>query len=130
MNYFNNPKYFGTEIVFRGFCKPHFLFADTKVLPDTKLGCCDSNPLYPCFHPAKYCEDVNVGHSRLRHTSFRVDCVIVSLDKFRQNVYIPVRIGERKISQTSISDRPVSTIYDRAFHVGISGNFKIYAHIT
>ena len=89
MNYFNDPKYFGTEIVFGGFGKLHFLFADTQVQPDTKLGCRDSNPQSPGFHPAPYCEDVSVGKSLRRHTSCRVDCVI-SLDKFRQNVYIPI----------------------------------------
>jgi hypothetical protein len=73
MNYFNDPKYFGTEIVFRGFGKLHFLFADTHVLPDTKLWCRDSNPLSPGFHPAPYCEDFSVGYTRRRHTSCRVD---------------------------------------------------------
>jgi len=62
------------------------------VLPDTKLGCHDSKPLPPGLQPTPYCEDVSVGHSRRRHTSYRVDCVILSLE----NVYIPVGIGERK----------------------------------
>jgi hypothetical protein len=62
MNYFNDPKYFGTDIVFRCFSKPHFLFADTHVLSDTKIGCRDSNPQFPGFHPAPYCEEVIVGH--------------------------------------------------------------------
>jgi len=39
MNYINDPKYFGTEIVFRGFGKHHFLFGETHVLPATILGC-------------------------------------------------------------------------------------------
>jgi hypothetical protein len=90
MNYFNDPKYFRTEIVFGGNCKFHFVFANTHVLPNTKLGSRDSNPQSPGFHPAPYCEDVSVGHSRRQHTSYRVDCVIVSLDKFRQKVYIPI----------------------------------------
>jgi len=51
MNYFDDPKYFGTEIVFGGLGKFHFLFADTHVLPDTKLGCRDSNPQSPGFIP-------------------------------------------------------------------------------
>jgi hypothetical protein len=50
----NDPKYFGTEIVFRGLGKLHFVSADTHVLPDTKLGCRDSNTLSPGFHPAPY----------------------------------------------------------------------------
>jgi len=130
MNCFNDPKYFGTEIVFRSFCKLHFLFADTHVLPDRKRVCRDSNPLSPGFNPAPYCKDVSVGHSRRRHTSCIVDCVIVSFDKFRQNVYTPVGIGERKISEKSISDRPLSTLYDHTFHVGISANLKLNALIT
>jgi len=84
MYYFKDPKYFGTEIVFGGLGKFHFLFPDTHVLPDTKLGFRDSNPQFPEFHPASYSEDVCVGHSRRRHTSC-VDCVIIILDKFRQN---------------------------------------------
>ena len=96
MSYSNDPKYFGTDIVFRGFCKLSFLFADTHLLPDRKLGCRDSKPLSPYLHPAPYCEDFSVGHSRRRHSSCRVDRVIVSFDKFRQNVYLPVGIGERK----------------------------------
>ena len=90
MYYFNDRKYFGTKIVFSGFCKLHFLFSDTHMLPDTKLGCRDSNPQSPDFHPAPYCEDVSVGHSRRCPTSCPVDCVIVSPDKFRHNVYIPL----------------------------------------
>jgi len=90
MNYFNDQKYFGTEIVFGGLSKFHFLFADTHVLPDTKIGCCDSNLQSPGFHRALYCEDVSDGHSRRHHTSCRVGCAIISLDKFRQNVYIPI----------------------------------------
>jgi hypothetical protein len=97
MNYFKNPKYLGTEIVFRVLDKFHFLFSDTHVLRDTNLGCLDSNLLSPGFHPAPYCEDFSVGHSLRRHTICRVDCVIVSLDKFRQNVYIPLGIRECKI---------------------------------
>ena len=74
------------------FCKLHFLFADTHVLPDTILGCRDLKPLSPGFHPALYCMNVGVDHSRRRHTSCRVDCVIVILEKFRQNIYIAVEI--------------------------------------
>ena len=98
MNYFNDPKYFGTEIVFGGIGKFRFLFADTHVLPNRKLGCRDSNPLSPGLIFAPYCVVVSIGHSRRRHTSFRVDFVIISPDKFRQNIYIPVGIGDRKIS--------------------------------
>jgi len=130
MNYFNDPKYFGTEIVFRCFCKPHFPFADNHVLPDTKIGCRDSNPLSLGLHPAPYCEDVIDGQSRRRHTSCRVDCAIVSLVNIRQDIYIAVCINVRKISERSISDRPVSTFYDRTFHIGISKNLKLNALIT
>jgi hypothetical protein len=130
MNYFNDAKYFGNEIVFSDFSKNHFLFADSHVIPDSKLGCRDSNPLSPGLLPAPYCEVVSVGHSRRRHTSCRVDFVIISPAKFRQNIYIPVGIGDRKISEKSISDRPVSTFYDRTFHVGISVNLKLNALIT
>ena len=62
MIYFNDPKYFGTEIVLGGLDKFHFLFADTHVLPNTKLSCRNSNPLPPNLHPTPYCEDVSVGH--------------------------------------------------------------------
>ena len=84
MNYVNDPEYFGTEIMFCSHCNLQFLFAYSHVLPDTKLGFRDSNPQFPEFHPASYSEDVCVGHSRRRHTSC-VDCVIIILDKFRQN---------------------------------------------
>ena len=116
--------------MFRDFSKNNFLFADSHVLPHTKLGFRDSNSLSPGLNPAPYCEDFSVGHSRRRHTSCRVDCVILSLDKFRLNVYIPVGNGERKISEKSITDRPVSTFYDLTFHVGISANLKLNALIT
>jgi len=62
--------------------------------------------------------------------SCRVDCVIVSLDKFRQDIYIAVGILERKISEKSTSDRPVSTFYELTFHDGISENLKLNALIT
>jgi len=78
--------------VFAGLGKFHFLFAETHMLPDTKCGCRDSNPQSPGYHPAPYCEDVSVGHSRRVHTSCLMDCFNVSLDKLRQNVYIPIGI--------------------------------------
>ena len=92
MNYFNDPKYFGTEIMFRGFGKLHFLFADTHVLPDTNLSRRDSKTLPLGLLPTPYGEDVSIGHSRRRHACGRVKRVIVGLDKFRQNVYISVGI--------------------------------------
>ena len=58
MDYFKDPKYFGTEIVFFSLCKLHFLFADSHVLPDTKLGLRDSNTLPLGLHPTPYSEDV------------------------------------------------------------------------
>ena len=130
MNYFKDPKYFGTEIVFRGFRKNQFLFADSHVLPGSKLGCRDSNRLSPGFHPTAYFKDFSVGKSRRRHRSCRVDFVILILDKFRQNLYIPVVVGERKISEKPISDRLVSTFYDRTFHVGFYANMQLNALIT
>ena len=114
----------------RGFGKLHFLFGETHVLPATNLGCRDSNPLSSGFHPAPYCEDVTVGHSRRRHSNCRVDCVIVSLDKFRQNVYITVGIAGSKIFERSISQCPVSTFYDRTFDVGIFANLKLTGLVT
>jgi len=118
MNYFNNHKYFGTEIVFCTLWKLHFLFADSHVLPDTKLGRRDSNTLTLGLHPTPYCEDVSIGHSRRLHACSRVNCVIVSLDKFRQNVNISVRVPERKISVKSISGRPVGVFNDCTFLIG------------
>ena len=129
MNYFNDHKYFVTEIVFRSFSQTHFLFADTHVLPDTKLGCRESNPLYLNLRPTRYFKDVSVGHSRSYHTSCGVNCVNVRLDKFRQNIYIAVGILVRKISLKSIFERTVSTFYDRTFHIGISANLKLNALI-
>jgi hypothetical protein len=130
MNYFNDPKYFGTEIVFRSFCKPHFLFADSHVVPDTKLGRRDSTTLPLGLHPAPYCEDVSVGHSRRRHACSCLNCDIVSTDKFLQNVNIAVRILERKISEKSISDSPVSTFHDRTFNIGIFAKLILNALLT
>ena len=130
MNYFNNHKYFGTEIVFCTLWKLHFLFADSHVLPDTKLGRRDSNTLTLGLHPTPYCEDVSIGHSRRLHACSRVNCVIVSLDKFRQNVYIAVRIRGRKKFEKSISDRPVNTFHDRTLHIKISAYMKLNAVIT
>jgi len=88
MNYFNDPKYFGTEVVLCSLCKLHFLFVDSLVLPDTKLGCRDTKTLPLGLHPTPYGEEFNIDHSRRRHACGPVNLVIVSLDKFRQNVYI------------------------------------------
>ena len=109
INYFNNSTYFGTEIMFCSLCKLQFLFADSHVLPDTKLGLRDSNTLTLGLHPTPYFEEVSVGQSQRFHTCGRVNCVIVSLDKFRQNFDIAVRIFEREKSVQFICDRPVST---------------------
>ena len=87
------------------------------MLPYTKLGRRDSNTLALGLHPTPYCEDVTIGHSRRRHTCSRVNCVLVSLDKFQQKVYIAVGILVRKKIEKSITDRPVSTFYDRTFHI-------------
>ena len=94
MIYCNVPKYFGTEIVSCSLCKLHFLFADSHVLPDTKHRHSDSNTLTLGLHPTPNCEDVSNGHSRRRHACIRVDRVIVSFNKFRENVYTAVRILE------------------------------------
>ena len=128
MKYFNDPKYFGTEIVFRSFSKPHFLFADT--LPDTKLSYRYSKPLSPGLHLAPYCEEFRVGHSRMCHSSCRVDCVIVSFDKFWQDIYIALCIRGCKVFEMSITDRTVSTFHDSTYLVGISANFKLNALFT
>ena len=98
MSYFNDPNYFGTEILFCSLCKLNFLFADSHMLPDTKLGRRDTKTLPLRLHPTSYYEDVNIGHARRCHICGRVNCVIVSLDKFRQNVYIAVRILESEKS--------------------------------
>jgi hypothetical protein len=130
MNYFNDSKNFGTEIVFRSLCKLHFVFADSHVQPDTKLWRRDKNTLSQGLHPTPYCEDVRIGHSRMWITCGRVNCVIVSLDKFRQNVNIYVSILVREKSVQSISDRIVSMFHDRIFHIGFFTNLKLNALIT
>jgi len=104
--------------------------SESYVLPDTKLGRCDSHTLPLGLHPTPYCEDVSIGHSRRCHACSRVNRVIVSLDKFRQNVNISVRVPERKISVQTISDRPLGTFHDRTFHIGIYANLKLNALIT
>ena len=90
MNYFNDAKYFGTEIVFCSLCKLHFLFADSHVLPDKKLGLRDSNTLPLGLHPPTYGEHVGIGHSRRCNAFGRMNRVIISLHKFRQNFNISV----------------------------------------
>ena len=128
MNYFNIPKYFGAEIVFCGLL--HFLFADYHVLPDTKLGRRDSNTLSLGLHPTPYSEDVSIVHSRRRRACSLVNRVIVSLDKFRQNVYISVRISDRGKFEKSLSDRPLGTFHDGTFHIGIFENLELNVLIT
>ena len=130
MNYFKTPNYFGIGIVFCSLCKLHFLVDDSHVLPDTKLGRLDSNTPPLGLHPTPYCEEVSIGHTRRRHACSRVNRVIVSLDKFRQNGNISVLVPERKISIQSIPDRPMGTFHDRIFHIGISANLKLNALIT
>ena len=102
MNYFNDPHYFDTEFVFRSLCKLHFLLADSHMLPDKNLDRRDSKTLPLDLHTAPYSEDVSIGHSRRCYTCGRVDCVIVSLDKFRHIVYIAVRILERKLCDVDL----------------------------
>ena len=130
MKYFNNPIHFGTEIVFCSLCKIRFLFADSQVRPDTKLGRRESNTLPLGLHPTPYYENVSIGQSRRLHACVRVNRVIASLDKIRQNVYITVRILEPKISVECVSDRPVGTFHDRTFHIWIFVNLKLNAFMT
>jgi len=54
MNYFNDPKYFGTEIAFCSLSKLHFLIADSHVLPDTKHGRRDANTLPLGLHSTSH----------------------------------------------------------------------------
>jgi hypothetical protein len=124
MNYINDPKYFGTAIVFCSLCKILFIFADSHVLPDTKLGRRDSNTQPLGLQQTPFFEAVCMGHTRRHHVCSRVSRVIVSLDQFRQNIYIFLRISERKIYSQSIYDRPVGTFHDRTFQIAISANLK------
>ena len=97
MNYFNDPKYFRTEIVLCRLCKLLFYLPDSHVLPDTKRGLRDSNTLPFGLHPTPYGEDVIIRHWRRCHASDRVYRVIVNIDKLRQNVYISVCVFECEI---------------------------------
>jgi len=102
----------------------HFLFVDSHVLPDTKHDRSDTNTLPVDLHPTIFCVDESIGHSRRRYACGRMNRVIVSLDKFRQNVYISVGIFICKILVQSISDYPMSMFHDRTFDFGMFAIWK------
>jgi hypothetical protein len=77
--------------------KLHFHFDGTHVLPDAKLGRCESNVLPLGLSPTPCGENVRIGYSRRRDAYCRVNRVIVGLDKFRQNVYISVGIYKCRV---------------------------------
>jgi len=118
MNYFKEPKYFGSEISFCSLCKIHFLFDDTHALPDTNLCCRVANTLNLGLDNKPYGEHVSMGQPRRFHASGRMNRVIVILDKFR-HVYISVRIFESEKFEKAISVRTVSTFHDLTLHIGI-----------
>jgi len=51
----------------------------------------------------------------------------VGFDKFRKNVYISVGIFISIVLVDPITDRPMNTMYDRTFDVGIFPNLKLNA---
>ena len=119
IDYFNDPKYFGTEIWRLSLGKLHLFFADAHVLPDVNLCLIDSNALSLELHPKPCGEDVRIGHSRRRHVYGRVNRVIIALDKFRKNVYITMVILKYKVLVESFADRSMSMFHDVIFHFGI-----------
>jgi len=92
---FRNPKYFGVEILFAALGKLHHFLADTHVLPNGKLDFGHANASTSNSLP--YGEDVRICHTRGRHTSRRVNRVILAPDNFRQNVDISESIFISKI---------------------------------
>jgi len=121
-DYFRYPKYVGAEILFGSLGKPHFLLADTHVLPNMKRRFREANAPSPGLHSLPYSEYVRIGDSRGRYFSRRVNRVIVRLDKFRQNINISVRIFICKIFIESIANRAMHTFQDRRFQVGVSAH--------
>ena len=58
-----------------------------------------------------------------------MNCSIVHLDKFGQDVYIFIRVFIRKISGQFIAERYVDAFHDRTFVVGISSLKTLYPHV-
>jgi len=71
------------------------------------------------------CQDVGVAHTGGCHACGRINCSIVPLNKFGQdiNIFIRVLIGE--ISVQFIAQRPVDTLHDCTFDVWISTDLKL-----
>ena len=55
-----------------------------------------------------------------------MNCSIVPLVKFGQDMYIFIRVLVGEISGHFIAQRSVDALHDRAFDVGISTDLKLY----
>jgi len=55
-----------------------------------------------------------------------MNCRIVHLNKFWQDIYIFLRVLIGEISVQFIAQSPVDTLHDCAFDVGISTDLKLY----
>ena len=69
----------------------------------------------------------HIAMARMSDAWGRVNRVIVSLDKLRQNVYISVLISQWELFEKCISDLPVSSFHYRTFHIGSFANLKLNA---
>jgi len=97
--------------------KLRFFFGDAHVLPYTESCSNDADPTPP-LHSLPYSEDVRIGNFRRYHIRGRVNCIVVSFDKFRNKVYISVRIFIGKIFIQPIADSPMSSLMTEHFTSG------------
>jgi len=56
-----------------------------------------------------------------------MNCSIVPLDKFGQDIYISIRVLIGEISLQFFAQSSVDTLHDRTFDVGISTDLKLDA---
>jgi hypothetical protein len=126
-NHFCDAEYFGAEILFRAFRKLHLLFADTHVLTPSNSRSYSTDATSPIIHPLPYREDIGVryfGGCRAHGWVYRV---VVSSDKFWENVDIPVRVFIGEVFIEPVPNCPLSSLHDRAFNVGIFTYLKLNA---
>jgi hypothetical protein len=101
-----------------------FVFADSDVLTHPKSGYRSLYLTVSGTHLIPYGGYIRIAYFGQRHTGGAVNRV-VGRDKFREYVFLSVRIFIRKIFVQPISDSTMTPLYYGAFHVGISTDLKI-----
>jgi len=71
-------------------------------------------------------QDVGVAHVGGCHACGGMNCSIVPLDKFGQDIYIFIRVLIGEISGQFMAQRPVDTLHHCTFDVGIPTDLKLY----